>query len=61
MMAAKEALEDAGLPMQGTRNTPQQQPLRIGFISATSVGGMDLSEHFYEAFKQDPSRDNCGK
>ena len=38
MMAAKEALEDAGLPMQGTRNTPQQQPLRIGFISATSVG-----------------------
>lgn len=56
MMAAKEALEDAGLPMQGTRNTPQQQPLRIGFISATSVGGMDLSEHFYEAFKQDPSR-----
>lgn len=56
MMAAKEALEDAGLPMQGTRNASQQQPLRIGFISATSVGGMDLSEHFYEAFKQDPSR-----
>ena len=38
MIAAKEAMKDAGL-------TP---PLRIGFISATSVGGMDLSEHFYD-------------
>ena len=38
MIAAEEAMKDAGL-------TP---PLRIGFISATSVGGMDLSEHFYE-------------
>ena len=44
MIAAKEAMKDAGL-------TP---PLRIGFISATSVGGMDLSEHFYESFKKNP-------
>lgn len=63
MLAAKEALEDSGLDMQSKdhpsrdRQEPQpqpvnQSPLRIGFISATSVGGMDLSEHFYESFKQ---------
>ena len=46
MIAAKEAMKDAGL-------TP---PLRIGFISATSVGGMDLSEHFYESFKKNPGQ-----
>ena len=62
MVAAKEALEDAGLnqrtsryaqqPSQHIQQPPQQdsqqtqqdsQPLRIGFISATSVGGIDLS------------------
>ena len=46
MIAAEEAMKDAGL-------TP---PLRIGFISATSVGGMDLSEHFYESFKKNPGQ-----
>ena len=46
MIAAKEAMEDAGLT----------QPLRIGFISATSVGGMDLSERFYESFKKNPKQ-----
>ena len=46
MIAAKEAMKDAGL-------TP---PLRIGFISSTSVGGMDLSEHFYESFKKNPGQ-----
>lgn len=75
MVAAKEALEDAGLnqrtsryaqqPSQHIQQPPQQdsqqtqqdsQPLRIGFISATSVGGMDLSEHFYESFKENPKR-----
>jgi 3-oxoacyl-[acyl-carrier-protein] synthase-1 len=75
MVAAKEALEDAGLnqrtsryaqqPSQHIQQPPQQdsqqtqqdsQPLRIGFISATSVGGIDLSEHFYESFKENPKR-----
>ena len=71
MVAAKEALEDAGLnqktsqhaqqPSQHTHQDSQHtqqdsQPLRIGFISATSVGGMDLSEHFYESFKENPER-----
>ncbi len=75
MVAAKEALEDAGLnqrtsryarqPSQHIQQPPQQdsqqtqqdsQPLRIGFISATSVGGMGLSEHFYESFKENPKR-----
>jgi 3-oxoacyl-(acyl-carrier-protein) synthase len=27
--------------------------LRIGFIGANTVGGMDLTEHFYKDFKQD--------
>lgn len=54
MVAAKEALEDSRLNSLLSR--PSQQPLRIGFISATSVGGMDLSEHFYESFKENPAR-----
>lgn len=57
MVAAKEALEDAGLNQRTLQHTQQDsQPLRIGFISATSVGGMDLSEHFYESFKENPER-----
>lgn len=44
MMAAKEALTDAQLDMH---------QLRVGFISSTSVGGMDLSEHFYVPFRED--------
>jgi len=27
--------------------------LRIGFIGANTVGGMDLTEHFYQAFRND--------
>ena len=46
MIAAEEAMKDAGL-------TPS---LRIGFISATSVGGMDLSVHFFESFKNNPGQ-----
>ncbi len=57
MVAAKEALEDAGLNQRTSQYAQQDsQPLRIGFISATSVGGMDLSEHFYESFKENPER-----
>lgn len=48
MLAAKEAMEDAQFV--------QPERLRIGFISATSVGGMDLSEHFYASFKENPSQ-----
>lgn len=59
MMAAKEAMEDAGLHRQVSQDTQHTQestqPLRIGFISSTSVGGMDLSEHFYESFKVNPN------
>lgn len=47
MLAAKEAVEDAQLNIASSR---------IGLISSTSVGGMDLSEHFYEAFRQNPER-----
>ena len=57
MVAAKEALEDAGLNQRTLQHAQQDsQPLRIGFISVTSVGGMDLSEHFYESFKENPER-----
>jgi 3-oxoacyl-(acyl-carrier-protein) synthase len=43
-LAAREAIVDAGF--KDTR------PYRTGFISATSVGGMDLTEDFYEGFSQ---------
>ena len=47
LLAAKEAITDARLDIT---------TLRTGLISSTSVGGMDLSEHFYEAFKEDHSK-----
>ncbi len=42
--AAVEALRDSGL---------DKNSLRIGLISSTSVGGMDLSENFYIPFRTD--------
>jgi 3-oxoacyl-(acyl-carrier-protein) synthase len=42
MYAAKEAFKSSGI-----KDTRQ---FRTGFISATSVGGMDKSEHFYAEF-----------
>lgn len=49
MMAAKEALTDAQIDVE---------TLRIGFISSTSVGGMDRSEVFYTDFRSDNSSGN---
>lgn len=47
MVAAKEALKNSGV---------QPASLRIGFVSATSVGGMDRSEDFIDAFFQDNTK-----
>jgi 3-oxoacyl-[acyl-carrier-protein] synthase-1 len=47
LAAAAEALEDSGIERDG---------LRIGFISATSVGGMDVSELFYREYHKDKNR-----
>jgi 3-oxoacyl-[acyl-carrier-protein] synthase-1 len=47
-LAAREALEDAGL-IPG-------EVSRIGFISANTVGGMDRTEDFFPAFRQNPGR-----
>lgn len=52
MLAAREAVDDARLDL----NT-----LRVGLISSTSVGGMDLSEHFYNAFKKTIEKEDYGK
>lgn len=46
-LAAQEAVEDAKLDTTS---------LRTGFISSTSVGGMDLSEHFYNSFRNNPGK-----
>lgn len=46
MVAAREALDDAR-PAEG---------LRIGLVSATSVGGMDLTERFFPQFMADPDK-----
>ena len=48
LIAAKEALQDAGITV--TDN------LRIGFISANTVGGMDKTENFFKDFLPDNSR-----
>ena len=47
LMAAREAVADAGIDVSGKR---------VGFISSTSVGGMDLSEVFYNDFRTDHNR-----
>ena len=44
LVAAKEAINDANINIQG---------LRTGFISANSVGGMDKTENFYAQFLSD--------
>lgn len=45
MAAAGEALADAA----------PGESLRVGLVSATSVGGMDLTERFFGGFMQDPA------
>ena len=47
MVAAKEAIKDSGI------NTKE---LRVGLISSTSVGGMDLTPEFYTEFAADNSK-----
>ena len=44
MAAAREALQDSG----------EQDGLRLGLISSTSTGGMDLTENFYPSFHENP-------
>jgi 3-oxoacyl-[acyl-carrier-protein] synthase-1 len=46
MLAAKEALAEAQI----------RPGMRVGLISSTSVGGMDLTEHFFEEFMQDAGK-----
>jgi 3-oxoacyl-[acyl-carrier-protein] synthase I len=48
LVAAKEALTDAGIENIAA--------LRTGFISANSVGGMDKSENFYTTFLADDTK-----
>jgi 3-oxoacyl-[acyl-carrier-protein] synthase-1 len=44
IIAAKEAWQPFSDKAEG---------LRIGFIGANTVGGMDLTDHFYQSFKED--------
>ena len=46
MVAVKEAINDSELDMMSN----------VGLISSTSVGGMDLTEHFFEDFIKDSSK-----
>ncbi len=46
ILAVREAIEDARLASDA----------RVGLVSATSVGGMDLTEHFFEEFMADERR-----
>lgn len=47
MLAANEALKDAAVDLN---------KLRVGLVSATSVGGMDLTYGFYEEFARDNAK-----
>lgn len=46
ILAVREALADAKIP----------EGLRVGLVSATSVGGMDRTEVFFSKFMEDESR-----
>ena len=45
ILAAREAMEDAKI----------DYTKRVGLVSSTSVGGMDLTEHFFKDFIEDKS------
>jgi 3-oxoacyl-[acyl-carrier-protein] synthase-1 len=57
-VAAREALSDAGLraDVAQDESSGSRGCWRTGFISANSVGGMDLTEDFYPAFLADPAK-----
>ncbi len=46
-IAVKEAMQPVADKLQG---------LKVGFFSATTVGGMDLTENVYKEFKEDSSK-----
>lgn len=46
ILAVQEAITDANLNLTS----------RVGLVSSTSVGGMDLTEHFFKDFIQDESK-----
>lgn len=50
LLAANEAFVDSGLANLSGSEKGQK---RIGLISATSVGGMDVSEKFYKVYRED--------
>jgi 3-oxoacyl-(acyl-carrier-protein) synthase len=51
LIAAREALDDAGID-----SSSHHGPLRTGFISANTVGGMDKGEKFFADFLSDPRK-----
>jgi len=53
LMAAKEAYEDAGM---NKLSVSERKKLKIGVVSSTSVGGMDVSENFYKEYRIDKRR-----
>ncbi|WP_085537179.1 beta-ketoacyl-[acyl-carrier-protein] synthase family protein [Massilibacteroides vaginae] len=48
LSAAHEALKDSGVTINSG--------LRIGLISSTSTGGMDVSENHYPTFRENPTK-----
>lgn len=53
LLAAKEAYDDSGF---SKLNFKERSALKIGLISATSVGGMDVSENFYKEYRLDKNK-----
>ncbi|HON55295.1 MAG TPA: beta-ketoacyl synthase N-terminal-like domain-containing protein, partial [Bacteroidales bacterium] len=53
LIAAREAFTDSGFIFL---NQHDRMKLKIGVISSTSVGGMDVSENFYREYRLDKSK-----
>jgi 3-oxoacyl-[acyl-carrier-protein] synthase-1 len=52
LLAAREAIEKAGLDLRNYRS---------GFISATTVGGIDLTEQFFDSYRRNRLRGRLNK
>jgi 3-oxoacyl-(acyl-carrier-protein) synthase len=56
LIAAKEALESAGLQSRAGASWGQPRPFRLGIVSANTVGGMDKTEQFFSHFLENPKK-----
>lgn len=56
LLAAREAVEDAGLPLNGDKKVPEGDSRNLGIILGTGAGAIDFAEIQYERYFKDDTR-----